>query len=234
MEKVVGITALDDQRFMETYAKKLAAKLAGIVDPEVDCDTPKVLFNMLEYGNANYLVAINDNRTYDDRVGQYKAVLGKLLPQQTTVSIHRWEHQKLFAYDMLEQKLLEVTRHGNSWQFDLALTDLGGKMVALYPNSLENVQIQMPSEITRGTTSSLRITLQDDTSAPPSGLQPLEVAITDSQGRANEFQGYYCAKNGLLDLQFIAAKNDAPGQWAVSVTDLTAGLTAKAKFEVVE
>ncbi|MFH1266823.1 MAG: hypothetical protein ABIK89_13930, partial [Planctomycetota bacterium] len=59
MEKVTGVTAQDDQKFMETYAARLKKKLAGKVEPEVDCDSPKVLFNLLEKGDVKYLVVIN-------------------------------------------------------------------------------------------------------------------------------------------------------------------------------
>ena len=49
----------------------------------------------------------------------------------------------------------------------------------------------------------------------------------------NESSGYYCAKDGILNIHFVAALNDEPGQWTVSAADLTAGLTAQAEFEVV-
>ena len=67
-----------------------------------------------------------------------------------------------------------------------------------------------------------------------SGLQPIEVTITNAQGASNEFSGYYCAKHGVLDVDFVAALNDEPGRWTISASDLTAGLTAQAEFEVVK
>ena len=76
--------------------------------------------------------------------------------------------------------------------------------------------------------------MQNDTETPLSGLQPLEVTISDAQGSANEFSGYYSAKNGLLDVGFTAALNDKPGRWTITVKDLTAGISAEASFEVSE
>ena len=76
--------------------------------------------------------------------------------------------------------------------------------------------------------------MQDDDGAPLSGLQPLDVTITDAQGARNEFSGYYCAKDGVLNIDFVAALNDEPGRWTVSAADLTAGLTGQAEFEVVK
>lgn len=234
MSKVQGITALDDQKFMETYAARLKKKLAGIIDPDVDCDSPKVLFNMLKKGYVRYLVAINDNRTYDERVGQYKAVLGKLLPQSTTVRIKRKGPNGLFAYDVLERKPLEVSKVGDVYEFPVQMTELGGKIIALYPRELGSLEIRTAKTIERGATSVIRISMRDDGGAPLSGLQPLEVKITDAAGARSEFSGYYCASDGVLDIDFIAALNDKPARWTVSVVDLTAGLTAQSEFEVVK
>ena len=234
MTKVTGVTALDDQKFMEAYAARLKTELAGIVAPEVDCDSPKVLLNMLEQDDVKYLVVINDNRTYDDRVGQYKAVLGKLLPQATTVSIKQWDHENLFAYDMLQREPIEVTKAADTHEFAVQLTELGGKIIALYPRQLDGIEIQTAKAIRRGTTSTIRITMRDDSGAALCGRQPLEVTITDALGASSEFGGYYCAKRGVLDIDFVAALNDEPGEWTVSVSDLTAGLTAAAEFTVIE
>jgi hypothetical protein len=234
MSKVQGITALDDQKFMETYAARLKKRLTGIVDPDVDCDSPKVLFNMLENGCVRYLVAINDNRTYDERVGQYKAVLGKLLPQSTTVRIKGWKPNGFYAYDMLDRKALEVRQAGDAYEFPVQMTELGGKIVALYPRQLGGMEIQMAKAVERGATSVIRISMRDDRGAPLSGLQPLEVTITDAEGASSEYSGYYCASDGVLNIDFVAAVNDKPGRWTVSAVDLTAGFTAEAEFEVFE
>jgi hypothetical protein len=232
MEKVAGVTAQDDQKFLETYAARLRKKLAGIVDPDVDCDSPKVLFNMLEKGDVKYLVVINDNRTYDERVGQYKAVLGKLLPQSTTVRISGWDQDNLFAYDMLERKPLKVRSAGGGREFSVQLTELGGKVIALYPRKLGAPAVHTAKIVAPGASSVIRFNMRDDGGAPLAGLQPLDITITDAEGERNEFSGCYCAKDGILDIHFVAALNDKPGRWTVSATDLTAGLTVRGEFEV--
>ncbi|MEA1951195.1 MAG: hypothetical protein U9N87_07415, partial [Planctomycetota bacterium] len=234
MSKVKGITALDDQKIMETYAARLKKKLAGKVDPVVDCDSPKVLFNMLKKGRVGYLVAINDNRTYDERVGKYKAVLGKLLPQSTTVRIKKSLSDSLVAYDMLERVRLEVSDAGDAWEFPLHITELGGKIIALYPHALGGMKIETKKKISRGAKSVIRISMLDDSGAPPSGLQPLEVKITAADGEKSEYSGYYCASDGILNIDFTAALNDKPAQWTVLAVDLTAGITAQSEFEIVE
>jgi hypothetical protein len=135
---------------------------------------------------------------------------------------------------MIERELLKVNRVGDTHEFTLNLTELGGKIIALYPRKLKSLQIQTAKMIKRGSKSAIRFSLQDTNGVPLSGLQPLEVTITDASGKNNEFSGYYCAKHGVLDIDFVAALNDDSGRWVVSASDLTAGLTAKAEFEVVK
>ena len=234
IETVEGVTALDDQRIMESYAGELKKKLAGIVEPDVDCDSPTVLLNMLEKHGAKYLIVINDKRTYDDRVGKYKAVLGKLEPQSSTVTLKRWEGPALHAYDMLKRQPLNVDKVGAGYAFPLELSTLGGTIVALYPTSLNVVTVRASERMRAGPRYGITVDLVDDEGNPPRGLQPLEVTITDPNGKTNASSDYYCADNGTLILDFVPAVNDARGRWTASALDLTAGLQAETSFELTD
>jgi len=232
LKTVEGVTALDDQKIMESYAARLKAGLAGKVEPEVDCDKPTVLFNMLEYGGAKYLVIINDKRTYDERLGKYKAVLGKVLPQTVTVSLRKWEHPRLYAYDTLARKPLPVASDRGVHQFAVDLTDLGGTMVALYPEPVQGVAITAPAKMTSGAASPIEVTMRTKSGALLAGLQPVQITITDPHGRTNEFSDYYCAKGGVLKIPFAPALNDSRGRWKIRALDLTCGTAAEAAFEL--
>jgi len=237
LAQVTGVTALDDQRIMESYAQRLKTTLSGTLDSDVDCDEPTVLFNMLERHDAKYLVVINDKRTYDDRIGEHKAVLGRLLPQATTVRLNEWKHPRLFAYDMLERAPLDVsktTRADGSrrFEFTVHLTTLGGTIVALMPAALDSVAVRGPDVMRRGRTYPVTVTISDYLGNPLRGLQPVHLRFVDPEGEENEFTGYYCAENGTLAVEFTPALNDVSGTWRVEVAELTAGLEAATRFEV--
>ncbi len=233
LQEVVGVTALDDQRIMEGYAAQLKAGLKGKVEPEVYCDTPRVLLNALEKDGTRYLVLINDNREYGERAGkQYKAVLDKLVPIDTTVTLRDWPGDTLVAYDMVRHTALPATRDASGWHIPVGLDELGGTILALYPEAAERLRFVPPSEVFLGERASLHIFVEDGRGAPLAGLQPLELTITDADGALNAYSGFHCARNGLLTVPFEAGLNDLPGSWTLQVRDLTAGLKMTVNFSV--
>jgi len=226
-----GVTAEDDQKIMESYARRLKQVLAGKVEPEVYADSPKALVNVLEKHGVKYLALINDCRAYDDRTGKYKAIMEKLVPQTVTVTLREWDGP-LHAYDMLEKKAIPTARQGKSCSFRAELTELGGKLIALYPSRLAGLDVAIPDAAKRGGKSAISVTLKDESGRNVPGLQPLRIAITDPKGNATEHSDYFCAENGTLTLPFNPALNDEAGTWKVSVEDLTAGVSVARTFQV--
>ncbi len=233
MKQVEGVTALDDQRIMESYAAKLRETLGDRAPRNVDCDSPNVLVNLLEKNGVTYLVLVNDKRTYDEREGKYKAVLGKLLPQTARITLLD-RTTPVVAYDLLERKRLDVSRDGHGASvFSVDLDELGGKIVALYPAEFAEIGMHAPKEAKLGSGCFVSINMRDRDGAPLRGLQPLEFELRRPSGTRSEYSGYYCAKDGALTLRLVPALNDETGRWTISVNDLTAGLHAEAGFEVV-
>jgi hypothetical protein len=194
-------------------------------------DTPRALVNVLEKNGTKYLTVVNDNRAYDERTGPYRATMEKLLPQTVTVTLRDWRGSPQ-PYDMLEKKTLAVTRNGNCLTFQVALDELGGKLVAICPAALSKVTLSAPADMRRGSPYSLSVVLNDDAGSEPPGLQPLRLTVTDPKGEVAEYSGYYCAENGRLSVPFAPAINDAVGNWKAIVEDLTAGRTAELTFQV--
>lgn len=226
VQQVTGVTALDDQRIMEDYAAQLKQGLAGKVSDFAACDTPRVLINLLEKDGVKYLVLINDNRTYGDRVGEkYKAELDKLLPISTTVTLNEWSHESLAAYDMLNRRTLTAEKGSDGrWHFPVELDELGGTIIALYPKAPEQVRIVAPPAFTAGTDNSITIFIEDIDRVPLAGLQPLRIDITTAEGTPSAYSGYYCARNGVLQLPLIPGRNESGQDWKIVAYDLTAGL----------
>lgn len=232
LHTVKGVTALDDQRIIESYAARLKAALWGRVEPEIDCDAATVLLNTLAKEGLRYLIVINDRRTYDDRVGKYKAVLGKLLPQTACIDLRGQRDRETVVYDLLDRQRLPCEASDGARHVTVPLTDLGGKILALYPAPLGPPRISAPRSLAAGHSYPVRVTMDDIQGNPIPGLQPLEITVTSPSGRRHDASGYYCATRGTLDWQLAMAVNDEPGEWTISVLDLTAGGIAKHTFDL--
>ena len=235
LQEVVGVTALDDQRIMEGYAAQLKAGLAGKVEPEVFCDTPRVLLNDLTAGDTRYLVLVNDNREYGERAGlQYKAVLDKLVPIDTTVTLRDWNDDTLTVYDMLRGIALPVTQDEGDWHIPVSIGDIGGTILALYPEAAASLRIVTPPVVKQGVHTTLNAFLEDSDGVPLAGVQPMGVTLTDTNGVTSAYSGDYAAQRGRLTLPFIAGLNDATGTWNLRIQDRSSGIVAEGRFDVAE
>lgn len=226
LAKASGVTAEDDQKILESYARRLKAALAGKVDPEIEVDTPKALVNVLEKDGVRYVVLINDNRTYGERVGKHKAILEKLVPQTVTVNV-RQSDALVHVYDMLERKPLPTTKTGTGYTFRVELTELGGKIIAIYPAKPSRLETSALPSVTQGAKSAISVAITDAARKPLPGLQPVRVEVTDPKANPTEYTGFYCADNGRLQVPFHPAANDKTGKWKIQIEDLTAGIVSK-------
>ena len=132
----------------------------------------------------------------------------------------------------MERKPLAATKLGNGYRFQVDLTELGGKIIALYPAKPSKLEVSVPEAAKRGGKHAIAVAIRDDNGQLLPGLQPLRVTVTDPQDRPTEYSDYYCASRGKLNIAFRPAVNDRVGLWKVTVEDLTAGLTAQQAFRV--
>lgn len=217
-KKLAGITAEDDQRMLETYAAKIREALDGVIVRDVDCSSPRLLLNMREYNGIKYLFVINDHRTYGERVGRYKSMLEKGLPESAEFTI-RNPGFKPVIYELTTHRRIECRKNADgNYNFDLNVSAAGGCIAALYPAEPGTASIEVPPCIARGTRSVINV-LTGNTA----GLQPLKIDLTDSEGYRNEFSGYYLAQNGSCRIEFIPAVNEPSGKWSMEIINLTSG-----------
>jgi hypothetical protein len=226
VKKVQGVTAMDDQRIMESYSRKLRQTLGDRIKRKVDCDEPTALVNLTEAAGVTYLFVINDKREYGPRLGQYKSILEKVVPQTVKVQLIDPELSNRVAYDLLTRKRLEMA----DGRLTVDLPEIGGAIIALYPHPIAGITIAAPEMMTAGEENWVAIDIQDDQGCAVPGIQPLQVSITDPNGDPADGSGYHIARGGALRFAFTPAINDVAGQWNIQVKDLTAGRVARHSF----
>lgn len=234
LKNVKGVTALDDQKIMESYAEHLRKGLEGKINREVDCSSSTALLNMLEKDGAKYLFIINDKRTYGDRFGEYKAMLEKAVPQKVTVTLNDWKHEKLFLYDIIGKKILPYAKESSSYSFDVNLPAPGGRIIVMLSEELGSVEIFAPREIKdRGLRHKIDVLIRNDKGGLLSGVQPVKLWITDPAGGVSEFSDYCAAESGVLSIDFVAGLNDTAGTWTIEAEELMTGKCKKVSFELL-
>ena len=234
LKKVLGVPAQMDQEIKEGYAKTLKEVVGQKVPHIVDCDEPTVLFNLCEKNGVKYLFVINDKRTYDERVGKYKGIMEKLVPQTVNVRLRDQEGLKVTAYDMLRKCALPVSRKDSSLSFPVELGALGGTIIALYPSPLEKIAISAPAEGVLSQECAISVTFHNAEGKPAQGLQPVRIDILDAKGNIHEDSDWICLENGKGKLSFTPAWNDPAGGWKIKASDLTAGLSAETNISFTQ
>jgi hypothetical protein len=232
-EAVKGVSALEDQKIMESYAASLRQVLGDRIERAVDCSEPTALASLLDAKGSRYLVVVNDKREYDERVGKFRAELGKIVPQKVSITLRDWKDKELIAYDLLSRKQLTVEKSDGCYRIDAALTEIGGTIIALCPRALEAVDVTAPATVVRGAKTHASVRLLDTTGMTPLGLQPIRCSVYDADNRIHEASDYCLLHNGMATVELTPALNDPSGKWRIVVDDLTAGRQAIATFDVI-
>jgi hypothetical protein len=227
-KQIAGVTAEEDQQTLEAYAGKIREALDLKIVRDVDCSSPRLLLNLREYDGIRYLFIVNDHRTYGERVGKYKSMLEKGLPENAEFTIRNPGFEPVI-YELINHSRLECRKNADgNYNFKLNVPAAGGCIVAIYPVGLEPVNIEVPPFIKRGIRSFIKVSLGNTC-----GLQPLKTTLTDSEGCCNEFSGYCLAEKGSYSLEFIPAVNEPSGNWHIEISDLTSGNSVSTQFNVL-
>lgn len=220
LKAVKGVTAGDDQKIMESYAKQLRKATAPVISREVDCSSATALLNMLQADGVKYLFVVNDKRTYGQRFGQYQGILEEAVPQRATITLND-QKTPVYIYDMLEKKQLDYDQKDAQLTFEVDLPAPGGKLIAISSQQIGKLEISTAKTITtRGVPEKINVYVKDKNGRLFNGATPVRVEITDPAGKISEFSDYYAADNGLLSIDFIPAGNDIAGKWKITASEL--------------
>ena len=82
--------------------------------------------------------------------------------------------------------------------------------------------------------ASLEATIKvvDTQSRQLQAVVPIELVVSDPDGRTAEFSGHYGARDGLLNVKLDIAANDTPGLWQIRARELASRLEGTRYFRV--
>jgi hypothetical protein len=202
--------------------KKLWQTLEPQLPVTVNGAEGAVFWNVREVSGARYVSVVNNLRqagTYTEWTGkpEFKPY-GKA--QAATVRIKTPAESAI--YEFTEGRRLTPQRDGEFAVVTLALPPHGGRLLCVYPRAIERVRAEIAGKTEQGLPARLQVRIEDRKGKPVPGRQLVDVRIVDA-GNARQDARYYAATDGALAVPFFPALNDAPGRWAVTVTDRASG-----------
>ena len=218
-----------DKGDLVAKAVEVREQLSGAYTPYGDADTADAILRFRAFGATDYLFVVNDSRTYGDYVGQYRRVMEKGQPLETSVVVRR---SRGTVYDLEKGRLVPSKQNGKELCFSAKLGGGDGGLYMITERPIADVAVDVPEGATRGKEMSVAIAVRDAAGELIDAVVPVRVDITDPEGNAAEFSGWYAATGGKLALELNVAPNDAVGTWTVAVRELASGLTATRELQV--
>jgi Concanavalin A-like lectin/glucanases superfamily len=217
-----------DKKHLQSLARKLRKELAKKHTWFADSSSQDIVVRRRHYGEADYLFAVNDKRTYGAYIGHHRKVMEKGLPNNATLSVQR----RGVVYDLVKHKRVttKLTAKGIAWNAQFGPG--AGKVFLIMDKRVGKVKVAGPGTLTRGTVGVISVSVLDTVGNAPSAMLPVQVEILDPKGRPAEGSGYYGAKNGVVEITLATASNDLRGIWKIRATDLASGKVGKSTFRV--
>ena len=221
--------AAEDKAALQEMAAALRRELDDFYQRHADSSSPDVVVRCRRFGEADYLFAVNDRRTFGDYVGHHGLVMEAGLPSRATLSIN---HPAGNVYDLVRHRAIATEAVPNGVAFEADFGPGDGAVFMVTDQRIDHVEVSGPGQAGPGAQAELSIRIVDADRDPIEAVIPAQVDILDPKNRLAEYSGYYGAPNGLLSLRLDIAPNDQVGTWTIRVTELASGQRAEHKMEV--
>ena len=211
--------AAEAKAALQAESRRLQRELQGIYAARASSSDIDVVTRLRRFGTTDYLFAINDKREFGDYVGHHRLVMEKGLPSPATLTIDRPGH----VYDLVRHQAVTSRFVDGALSFEASFGPGEGRLFLISRTALDRFRLKLPAKVSRSQDLPMTVTISDRWGRLADAAIPIEVRITDADGKPGEFSGYYTAKHGKLDLTLQPAANDTPGAWSITATNLATG-----------
>jgi len=210
-----------DKAALIDRAIELAGQLKEHYQPYVASSVADVLPYRRRYGSSDYLFAINDRREFGSYVGHHRLVMEQGLDASSEFSVRR---QNGLVYDLLEHRIVKTTIADGMMYWPVELEPGGGRLWLITEKPIERLAVRAAKEAQRSSAFPIEVAVTDSADTAIDAVIPMEIRISDPDGRPAELSGFYGAPGGTLDLAFAFAPNDTLGVWTIEARELASGL----------
>lgn len=219
----------DQQRLIE-LGQRLLEQLGARYTRRCWTSSPYVIPHLRQHRETDYIILVNDRRTYGSYVGSYGLVMEAGMPSDAEVMLRRADGR---AYDLLLHREVPVTSTQGAMRFPIRLGPGEGRVIMITPRPIASVVVNGPLQARRAGRIEVAIRVVDPEGKPVSAVVPLRVEIHDPDLREAEGTGWYGVRDGQMSLPLDIAPNDTPGPWTVRVRELASNHEAIHSFEVL-
>jgi len=219
----------EDKVALQALAHRLRAELDPFYERYGDSSDPDVVVRFRQYGDTDYLFAINDKRTFGTYVGHHGLVMEKGLPNNATLTVNRDQGH---VYDLVAHQAVPATQTPGGLVIEREFGPGAGHLLMITSKPVASIRVGGPEQTTRDNRVRLEIAVLDDAGQPLAAVVPVQVEVLDPRDRPAEYSGYYGVKDGKLSINLDLAPNDLTGKWHVRATELASGRASECTFAV--
>ena len=209
---------------MVANAEKLRAALKGRYVAKSDSSTGEIVVYNRRWRNVDYLVAVNDNRTFGDYVGQWGRMMEKGLPTEGSVTLRDEKNAVGAVYELSRGGQVPFVREGDRVRVPVKFDTCDGRLFAFLPKPIASVDAEVRAN---GDSIGVRLSVRDADGQPAHALLPVEVRVYDASGAELDGAGYLAAEEGVAEVTVLRNFDDAPGAYRVVCRDRASGLTVE-------
>ena len=205
--------------------QRLGADLRKALEPHfkpyVTTGNQDLVVRVRSYKEADYLFVINDKRGRGEYVGNWGKVLELGLPNSGNIYVGR---NMNYGYNLVSGEEVIVANLKSGSGVGCSFESSGGCLIMLLQDRINQVTVNV-SPVAKGAFKA-EIQVLNEAGKPVQALLPLEIALRGADDKALEGSGYYCAVDGVLNLEFRIAANEPAGNLKLLVRDVASGKTA--------
>ena len=213
---------------LQELGNTIRKAVSGIYNVPVSATSNDLVVRRRGCDKADYVFVLNDKRTFGDYLGAWKRVMEKGEPLSGNITV---KHAAEAAYDLVKHQPIALKKGKNAVNFNVQLGGGDGTLILLLDKAINKLAID-GKDLERGKDYTLAISVLDKANKPVKACLPLEVTLTDAQGKVLPGTGYYAAEKGVLNFKEIAAANLQGSTVKVTVKCLASGKTVSRTFNV--
>lgn len=215
-----------DKAGLQRLGADLRKALEPHFKPYITTTNQDLVVRVRSYKEADYLFVINDKRRPGEYVGYWGKVMERGEPNAGNVYVGR---NMNYGYDLTAGEEVIVANLKTGSGIGCSFETGGGRLIMLLPDKINQVTVALSPAAAKTVKAEIRIL--NEAGKPVEALLPVHVSLRGQDDSTLDGSGYYCAVDGILNMEFQLPADEPPGTLQLLVKELASGKTALASVK---